>query len=158
MGDRKLSKRLYLTVVWQDRHSSRPTPGYDGGSPIYTEYLHFRLRWMHRKGSNRPKGYYHDTFCHDGTVTVRWLWTEEHKHFAPEVTFSPTEDSLRIVRKLTKVMEKIGKRNLEPETLCEALEAMIVESVENEAGAYDDYRPVRLVGEPAMVTLARAAL
>lgn len=155
MADRKLSKRLHLTVTWQDREGTRPTPAYDGGSPIYSEYLHFKLRRMHLRGSNRPRGYYHDAYYHNA-VNIRWLWTEDHGYFAPEITFNPSPRSLKIAKMIIKALEKIERAK--PEELCEALGAMIVERVENEPGMYEDYRPVRLVGEPAMATIARAAL
>ena len=163
MNKRKLSRRLHMTVVWNEGERSDPTPGLNGASPIYSENQHFRLRRKHLKGSNRPMGFYHDTFDYEATVTVRWLWTVEHEHFAPEVSFRPCSLGLQAVQKIATAMAKIGKHKLTPENLCEELGAMIVESVPDEIddrgeGRYDDYRPFRLVGEPAMVTLARAAL
>ena len=154
MTDRKLSKRLYLTLVQSEKRD--PTPSYDDGSPIFSLYQHFRLRYMHVKGSNRPRGYYHDATA-DASVTIRWLWTEDHDFFAPDVSFSPRPIAHKVVRRLIAAMDKIGGK-LTPENLCEELQAMIVEEVPNESGCYDDYRPVRIPGEPFMLTIARAVL
>jgi hypothetical protein len=157
MNKLKLGKRPHLTVCWYGRDGQTPTPGYDGGSPIYTERLCFRYRFPHKKGSRYPVGYYHDGYGNDDTVEVRWLWTVEHEFFAPEVTFRPGRLGLKAVAKIAKALEKLG-RDSQPEALCEALQAMLVEQVEVAGHFRDDYRSVRLPGEPAMVTIARAAL
>ena len=149
----KLNRRPDLTVCWHER---RETESIDGG--LYVEVLSFRFRYMHKRGSNRPKGYYHDGFGHEDTVTVRWLWTERLEHFACEITYYPTALGIKANRKIGDALLKIGRRASSPELLCETLEVLIVEDVPNEGDAYDDYRPVRIVGEPCMVTLARAAL
>jgi len=157
MNKLKLGKRPQLTVCWYGRDGQTPTPGYDGGDPIYTERLCFRYRYPHLKGSKHPKGFYHDGYGTDDTVEVRYLWTVTHNYFAPEITFRPGRLGIKAVAKITKALEKLG-RDPEPEALCEELQAMIVESVPDENGSYNDFRPVRIPGEPAMVTIARAAL
>jgi hypothetical protein len=158
MANRKLGKRPHLTVCWYERRETSASSYSDGG-PIYKERLCFRYRFIHKKGSNRPKGYYHDGFGgYEDTVEVTWAWTEKLGHYACEIHARPSRLGTKAALKILPVMEKIGRSALTPEKLCEALEVMIVESVEDEGEAYYDYRPVRIVGEPAMLTLARAAL
>jgi hypothetical protein len=153
MTERKVGKRPHLTVCWYERQE---TASMDGG--LYVERLCFRYRYLHLKGSNRPRGYYHDSYDRKATVEVAWLWTEKLGHFRMEVTFEPSRLSIKASEKIATAVAKLNYRDITPEQLCEALEVMIVESVPNDGAAYDDYVSVRQVGEPAMVTLARAAL
>jgi len=160
---RKLSKRRYMTVVQGEKGS--PTPGYNGGSSIYHMHQCFTLRLKHLKGSNRPAGHFHDGYSsRDGSVEIRWLWTEEHGFFAPEMTVRPTELGLKVVAKVGKALRSIPMHGYDddkedrPTQLIDLLEATVVQYMDdNKEGCWDDYRPLRIPGEPAMVTLARYA-
>jgi hypothetical protein len=157
---KKLSKRLYLTVTQSGKCG--PTRGFR--SDIYTVHQDFALRLMHRKGSSRPAGYYHDGFgSYDAKVEVTWQWTDDLGYYAPEISFRPSARALKIVNKIAKALHEIrNKRDVNPDDLTEMLKATVVEYCEdNNRGdpeLYDDYRPIRVPGECAMATLARAAL
>lgn len=154
MSERNLTKAVFMTVVESDK--CEPTQGVR--SQIYTVWQYFTPRHKHRKGSNRPAGYFHTGIgSFDAQVTVRWLWTEENGFFAPEITFRPS--GRRTANQVAKALAKVERKDGGPENLSEALGATVVEYVnDNAPGCYDDYRPIRVPGEPAMVTLARAAL
>ena len=159
MNKRKLGKRLHLTVVYGGKHES--SPGSDGDM-IYEQSLIFTMRRMHAKGSDRPKGYYHDGLAYDSNVVIRWLWTKKLGHFAPEVRFAPRDTAIKCFGRIAPVLKERG-RHCTPDQLVEDLQCMIVESVDDVLddqgyGSYDDFRPIKVIGEPAMLTLARAAL
>jgi hypothetical protein len=155
MNEQKLSKRQYMTVVESEKCD--PTRG--DRDPIYSVFQYFRLRFKHLKGSNRPAGYYHDSSgSYDATVNVRWLYTESNRYFAPEITFRPTEKGIKTAHKVGQAIHTLGYREETPEGLVEALKASVVEYMDdNKDGCWDDYRPLRVWGENAMETLARAA-
>lgn len=154
MTERKLTKAVFMTVVESDK--CEPTQGVR--SQIYTVWQYFTPRHKHRKGSNRPAGYFHTGFGSlDATVTVRWLWTEDNGFFAPEITFRPS--GRRTANQVAKALVKVERKDGGPDNLSEAMEATVVQYIDDNApGCYDDYRPIRVPGEPAMVTLARAVL
>lgn len=154
---RKLTKRTHLVVVQSDA-PYYASPGYSGG-PIYYFHQYFYLMWKHRKGSNRPEGYFHAPYG-DIKVEVKWLWTEEHEYFAPEIMFRPSKLSNKLVPKVGEALEGLSRQDKGPEGLIEALQATVVEYVDNngeDGDCYDDYRPLRIPGENAMMTIARYA-
>ena len=164
MTDRKISKRRYMTVVQSekgDRHQ-----GSEGGGPywdIYTIHQHFTLRFKHLRGSNRPAGYFHDGFnSRDGSVDVRWLYTESNGFFAPEITFRPTEQGIKVGIKVAKALREFAYDRESPLKLILKLNATNVNYVDDTAhGCWDDYMPVDLPTENegnAMEILAQAAL
>jgi len=157
MAERKTTKRRYMTVVQGEK--GNPTPGYNSGS-IYSLHQYFTVRYRHRKGSNRPEGWFHQGYSSDTTVEVTWLWTEEHEFFAPKVEFRPTELGMKTAMKVATALRSIRSAELEgPDLLADTLGAVVVEYVDdNKEGCWDDYRPLRIPGEPAMVTIARHAL
>lgn len=147
--NRKLSKRFRMTVVQSDKTVTRK------GGDIYTLHQHFQLRRKHLKGSNRPVGTYHGS-THDGTVDVRWLWTEELEFFAPEITFRPR--AVKTAMKVAKAFGSFRYRDGSPDELCTALKVCEVRFIDdNKEGCWDDYRLLRDYTENAMMTLARAA-
>ena len=153
MTDRKLSKRYQMTVIQGNKVP--PARSYFGNDPICTMHQHFQLRRKHLKGSNRPAGWLHGSI-HDGTVDVRWLWTEDLGFFAPEITFKPR--AFKTVTKVAKAFDSLGYRDGTPDNLCIALKALAVEFIDdNKDGCWDDYRLIRDYTENAMLTLARAA-
>jgi hypothetical protein len=106
-----------------------PSPSYDGGS-IYRLHQYFRLRLRHLKGSNRPAGYFHN--CYGGVKTAT---------------------------KVGEALRSFGWHEASPDKLVELLSATVVEYIDDQKeGCWDDYRPLYIPGEPAMVTIARAAL
>lgn len=156
--NRKLSKRKYITVVQSGK--CERTPSFSGDSPIYSVYQYVSYRLMHRKGSNRPEGWFHSLWGgSDQTVEIRWLWTEEHKFFAPEISFRPSENGTKLAAVIAKALRKRRHDEKEgPEHLIEDLGAYLVEYVnDNKDGCYDDYRVLQAPGEPAMMTIARYA-
>jgi len=154
MSNMKLGKRQHITVV--DGEKGDPTRGTDGD--IYKKHQYFHYRVKHLEGSTRPKGWYHDHASYIMTVEVRWLWTESLGYLAPEVTFKPYEDGLKLARKVGQALVTIRNNNETPDGLIEALKADVVEYVsDNKDGCWSDYRPIRVWEENAMMTLARAA-
>ena len=160
MNDMKLGRRCYMTVVQGEK--GNPTPGYEGRIPIYTLRQYFTMRVKHKKGSTRPVGWFHNHgFSSNLTVEVRWLWTEEHQYFAPEITFRPSETGAKVAWKVSQAlvsMRRTSEDETQPDALADLLGAVTVEYVDdNKEGCWDDYRPLRVPGEPAMMTIARYA-
>jgi hypothetical protein len=151
---RKLGKRKYMTVVQSEKGVS--CQGSEG--PIYQLHQYFALRFKHLKGSNRPTGWYHNAnWGHDSQVEVRWLWTERNGFFGSEISFRPTEAGLKIAVKVGKALRGLNYK-AGPEDLMEALGAALVEYIsDNKEGCWDDYRPLQVPGEAAMLTIARYA-
>ena len=158
MTERKTTKRRYMTVVQGVKGD--PTPGYNGSSSIYKLSQYFTMRFRHRKGSNRPEGWFHQGYSSDTSVEVMWLWTEEHEFFAPKIEFRPTKLGTKTAVLIAGALQSIRNAELEgPELLADTLKAAVVEYVDDrKEGCWDDYRPLRIPGEPAMVTIARHAL
>jgi hypothetical protein len=157
--NRKLTKRTHITCVQSDDKCFQQH-GYNGSSPIFTYHQWFALRWKHKKGSNRPEGWFHSPYG-DIKVEIRWLWTEEHEYFAPEISFRPHRLSNKLVPKVAEALDNLGRHESSPDGLIEALGATVVQYADDNGkngDCYDDYRPLRVPGEPAMVTLARYAL
>jgi hypothetical protein len=156
MTERKIAKRLSLTVV-----SGRMfvTVGAGGGrEAIYEENQHFRLMHKHLRGSNRPRGFFHKSWGSDEEVGVRWLWTEKNGYFAPEITFRPSKNGVKTASVVCEALLEIPRDSETPEGLIEKLRATVVEYIDDQKeGCWDDYRVVRVPGEPAMMTIARAA-
>jgi hypothetical protein len=145
-----------MTVIQGEKGD--PSPSYDGGS-IYRLHQYFRLRLRHLKGSNRPAGYFHNCYGSDAAVTVRWLWTEDNGFFAPEITFRPSSLGVKTATKVGEALRSFGWHEASPDKLVELLSATVVEYIDDQKeGCWDDYRPLYIPGEPAMVTIARAAL
>lgn len=150
---RKLTKRTHLTVIQSD-DKSYASRGYR--SDIYHFHQYFALRWKHKKGSNRPEGWFHSPYG-DIKVEVRWLWTEEHEFFAPELSFRPHALATKIAPKIANAIQEGGYK-FQPDQLIEALGATVVQYVDdNKEGCWDDYRPLRVPGENPMLTIARYA-
>lgn len=148
----KLTKRHYLTVVQSEKRES--SQGANG--PIYTVYQYFVNRAKHKKGSTRPAGWLHGAE-YEQRIEVRWLYTERHDFFAPEITFRPTRPGIWLAGRIGKELFRLEYDNTNPETLLESLGAIVVEYVDDRKDdCWNDYRVLRIPGEPAMVTLARA--
>jgi hypothetical protein len=154
--NRKLSKRQYLTVVCGQR--GEPTRSIDG-DPIYTERQYFRMMHMHRKGSNRPVGWFHRGYGSDQDVEVRWLYTGKNGYFAPEISFRASKNGIKVATRVANALRKIEHTSREdPEALIEDLAAYIVEYVDDRAnGCWDDYRCLRAPTDNEMMVIARAA-
>lgn len=149
MTDRKIGKRLHMTVIQSDKGLTRE------GGDIWQMHQHFQLRRKHLRGSNRPAGWFHGSVF-DWTVDVRWLWTEAHDFFAPEITFRPK--AMKTVIKIAKAFDAFDYCEGSPDALCLALKAFSVLYVDdNKDGCWDDYLLLRDYSENAMMTLARAA-
>lgn len=155
--NRKTSKRQYITTTIGDRYEQGNA--YNSEFKLYEIHQSFTLRVKHLKGSNRPEGWYHYNPM-DGGVEVRWLYTDKLGYFAPEISFKPSSSSLKIVLKIGKAIQDIKHdHDVSPDILADKLVASVVESVnDNKEGTYEDYRPLRIQGEPAMMTIARHAL
>ena len=158
MNKRKTSKRRYMTVVQGEKGD--PTPGYGGGGSIYRLSQYFTLRFKHLKGSNRPQGWFHQGYASDTSVEVRWLWNEAHQFFAPEIQFRPSKLGTKTAVLIAGALQSIQSAELEgPDLLADTLGAVVVDYLEdNKEGCWNDYQPLRIPGEPAMVTIARHAL
>jgi hypothetical protein len=153
MTKRKIGRRWYVTVTQGDKVP--PHARVYSNEPIYTLHQHFHFRQKHLKGSNRPAGWFHGN-SYDGSVHVRWLWTESNRFFAPEITFCPR--AVKIASKVAHALNGIYLLESSPDELCLALKAFEVEYVTDEKdGCWDDYRLLRDYTENAMMTLARAA-
>lgn len=156
--NRKLGKRRYITVTQSDK--VEPTSRLSGDGDIYTVYQHITYRLKHKKGSNRPEGWFHSMWGgSDNTVDVRWLWTHDHDYFAPEVSFRPTEAGMRLSAKVAQALNKMRHCDDEgPERLIADLGAYLVEYVsDNKDGCWDDYRVLQAPGDCPMMVIARAA-
>jgi hypothetical protein len=154
--ERKISKARVLTVVSGQRYVS--SRGSDGD--IYEANQHFRLMHKHLKGSNRPRGFLHKGWGSDRDVSVRWLWTEKLGYFAPEISFRPSKESLRVASMVSDALLEIVNTDKEdPEKLIERLGAFVVEYVSDQKeGCWDDYRVIRAPGDSEMMVIARAAI
>lgn len=157
MPERKLSKRQHVILTESPREQTAWDQ--DNNKPIYTEWQHFRLGYKHGKRSDQPVGWFQSSNF-GGTLNVRWLWTESNGHFAPEFTLNgDNPQAITLAAKVGRALcelersRKTSSRKT-PEALVEALKATVVEYVE---GAWATYKPLRVPGENAMLTLARAA-
>lgn len=152
----KLSKRQHM-IVQQSGKVKPERPSFGSDEPVHTLHQHFRFGRKHQKGSTRPVGYFHTGGNYEETVHVKWLWTEKLEFFAPEVTFRPR--GVKVAIKVAKALDAFGYRQGNPDSLSEALKATVVEYMnDNAPGCWDDWRPLRVPGENAMMTIARAAL
>lgn len=154
--ERKLSKRQYITVVQTDR--CEKTKRATGEGDIWTVYQYFQHRLKHKKGSNRPEGWFHSIWGgSDQQITVRWLYTEDLGYFAPEISFHPTAAGLKLCNKVAKALYEMRNCKDEgPERLMRDLKASKVKYVDdNKQGCWDDYQPD--MSGNAMLVIARAA-
>lgn len=158
MSEMKLGKRKYMTVVQSEKcdQTRRAT----GEGYIWTIHQYFSFRVKHKKGSTRPAGTMHNLWSSsDAIVGVEWLNTDDLGYFAPEITFKPTPNGIKISQKVSKALYEM--RNTEdqgPEALAEKLEAYVVEYInDNKKDTWEDYRVLQAPNEPAMMTVARYA-
>lgn len=156
--NRKLGKRHYITVTQSGM--IEPTRRLGGDGDIFTVYQYFTYRLRHKKGSNRPAGWFHSMWGgSDYTVEVRWLYTDDHNYFAPEISFRPTEAGIKLATKVAKALHEMrNTRDESPERLTADLKAYLVEYVnDNKDGCWDDYRVLQAPGDCPMMVIARHA-
>ena len=160
MGKRKLTKRLHLVVSQSESKYEAHWSRVEGVGQVYCFHQYFALMWKHRNGSTRPEGWFHSPYG-DIRVDVTWSWEERLGWYAPKIELRPHRLSAKIVAKVTEALQG-HLRDDGPDGLIERLGATVVTfAADNNRGdeeLYDDYRPLRVPGEPAMVTLARYAL
>ena len=157
MSERKLTKRTHMTCSQSNEKYETRWSTVDGVGRIYNFHQSFALMWKHRKGSNRPEGWFHSPYG-DINVEVTWCWVEKLGWYAPNVSFRPHRLSTKIVATVSKALEGL-RYDGTPDMLIEALQATTVTFADDngKGDCYDDYRPLCIPGEPAMVTIARYA-
>jgi hypothetical protein len=159
MTKRKTSKRRYMTVV----QSGKGDPTRGSEEDIFTIHQYFTLRVKHLRGSNRPAGYFHNGWSsREGSVDIRWLYTDSNGFFAPELTFRPTETGIKVAIKVAKALQAFAYDKASPLGLILKLKATPVDYMQDDKqGCWDDYKPVDLPTADegnAMEILARVAL
>ena len=156
MPKRKLTKRTHLVCLMGERYEGRYNE-YGGTGKIHVQHQSFCLMWKHKKRSTRPEGWFHAPYG-DIKVEVNWSWTERLGYYAPKIEFMSNTYANKIVLKVAEALKEVGHRG-SPEDLVEKLGATIVEyAQDNNRGheeLYDDYRPLKVPGECAMMTIAR---
>lgn len=149
----KLSRSTVVAVVVGRRYVTVGGGG-TSGEDIHEQTLHFSRYRRHLRGSNRPAGVLRADYC-GKSVDVRWLWTERHGYFAPELSFRPNTGNLKLAHRVAEML--VGEPT--PEQLIERLACYEAERIDDRKdGCYDDYRVVRAPGDGPLAMIGRATV